>query len=71
MLHFPYALSDSQFGLAVVVIFPILGGLYWLYNAYRMGRLKWKPTGPATPRVVCFVIFLMIVLFSLLMAAVG
>ena len=51
MLRFPHNLSDGQLGLMVVVILPILGGLFWLYNAYRMGKLKWKPNGPANPRL--------------------
>ena len=62
MLQFPPNLSDGQLGLMVVVILPILGGLFWLYNAYRMGRLKWKPKGPANPRLVTLGVFGIIVL---------
>ena len=61
MLRLPHNLSDGQLGLMVVVILPILGGLFWLYNAYRMGRLKWKPKGPANPRLVTLGVFGIIV----------
>lgn len=67
MVRFPHTLTDSQLGLMVVVILPLLGGLFWLYNAYRMGRLKWKPKGPANPRLVTLGVFGIIVLsFALL-----
>ena len=62
MVRFPHTLTDSQLGLMVVVILPLLGGLFWLYNAYRMGRLKWKPKGPANPRLVTLGVFGIIVL---------
>ena len=62
MLRLPHNLSDGQLGLMVVVILPILGGLFWLYNAYRMGRLKWKPKGPANPRLVTLGVLGIIVL---------
>ena len=62
MLRFPRNLSDGQLGLMVVVILPLLGGLFWLYNAYRMGNLKWKPTGPANPRLATLGVFGIIVL---------
>ena len=52
MLRVPHNLSDGQLGLMLVVVLPILGGLGWLYNAYRMGKLKWKPNGPANPRLL-------------------
>ena len=67
MLRFPHTLTDSQLGLMVVVILPLLGGLFWLYNAYRMGRLKWKPKGPANPRLVTLGIFGIIVLSVVLL----
>lgn len=67
MLRFPHNLSDGQLGLMVVVILPILGGLFWLYNAYRMGRLKWKPKGPANPRLVTLGVFGIIVLSVVLL----
>ena len=62
MLRFPHTLNDSQLGLMVVVILPLLGGLFWLYNSYRMGRLKWKPKGPANPRLVTLGVLGIIVL---------
>lgn len=62
MLRFPHNLSDGQLGLMVVVILPLLGGLFWLYNAYRMGKLRWKPKGPANPRLVTLGVFGIIVL---------
>lgn len=64
-----YNLSDSRLGLFLLVILPVLGGLLWLYNAYRMGKLKRKPSAPANPRLVTFVIFLVIVLAVVLLAA--
>lgn len=62
MLRFPHNLSDGQLGLMMVVILPILGGLFWLYNAYRLGKLRWKPKGPPSPRLVTLGIFGIIVL---------
>lgn len=64
-----YNLSDHQLGLLLVVLLPVLGGLLWLYNACRMGKLKRKPTAPANPRLVTVVIFLIIVLAVVLLAA--
>ena len=40
MLRFPHNLSDSQLGLMVVVILPILGGLFWLVWADLSGNPK-------------------------------
>ena len=54
-MRVPHSLSDSSLGLLVVLL-AAAGGLIWLYNAYRMGRLKRKPKGPANPRLVCLVI---------------
>lgn len=54
----------------LVVVLPIMGGLICLYNAYRMGRLKWKPKGPAAPRLVTLVILAGIILAAALLAAV-
>ena len=51
--------------------FLLLGGLFWLYNAYRMGKLKWKPAGPANPRIATLVIFIGIVLVTVLLVVVG
>jgi len=67
MLRFPHNLSDSQLGLMVVVILPLLGGLFWLYNSYRMGKLKWKPQGPANPRLVTLGVLGIIVLSVVLL----
>lgn len=61
-MRFPHNLSDGQLGLMMVVILPLLGGLFWLYNSYRMGRLKWKPKGPPNPRLVTLGVFGIIVL---------
>lgn len=69
-MRFPRNLTDSQLGLMLVVVLPLLGGLFWLYNAYRMGKLKWKPTGPANPRLVTLVIFIVILLAIVLLAIV-
>ena len=51
MPRFPHALSDARLGLLLIVL-PLVGGLCWLYNAYRMGKLNWKPAKPANPRLV-------------------
>ena len=71
ILRFPHHLSDTQLGLMLVIVLPLLGGAFWLYNAYRMGKLKWKPTGPANPRIATLVIFIGIVLVTVLLAVVG
>lgn len=68
MLRFPHHLSASQLGLMLVVVIPLLGGSFWLYNAYRMGKLKWKPASSANPRLVTLVIFIGILLVSVLLA---
>ena len=67
MLRFPHNLSDGQLGLMVVVILPVLCGLFWLYNAYRMGRLKWKPKGLANPRLVTLIILAVIIVSVVLL----
>lgn len=67
MLRFPHNLSAGQLGLLVVVILPLLGGLFWLYNSYRMGKLKWKPKGPANPHLVTLGILGIIVLSIVLL----
>ena len=71
MLRFPHNLSDSQLILLLVIILPVLGILFWLYNAYRMGRLKWKPSGNANPRLISFLILAGILLAAALAAVVG
>jgi len=68
MLRFPHTLNDSQLGLMVVVILPLLGGLFWLYNSYRMGRLKWKPKGKANPGLVTMAILVVIIASAVLVA---
>lgn len=70
MLQFPHNLSDGQLGLMVVVILPILGGLFWLYNAYRMGKLKWKPRRNANPRLVTLGILALIIVSVVLLTLV-
>lgn len=71
MLRFPHHLSDTQLGIMLVIVLPLLGGSFWLYNAYRLGKLKWKPTRPANPRLVTSVIFIGIILITVLLAIVG
>ena len=66
----PHNLSDAQLGLLLVVVYPLLGGSFVLYNAYRMGRLKWKPSKPANPRLVTFVILLGVILIPLLLSVI-
>jgi len=71
MLRFPHHLNDTQLGLMLVVVLPLLGGYSCLYNAYRMGKLKWKPTRPANPRLATFIIFIGIILVAVMLAVVG
>ena len=52
---FPHNHSDADLGLLVVLL-AAAGGLISLYNAWRMGRLPWKPKGPPNPKLVCLVI---------------
>lgn len=59
--NIPHTLSDARLGLLVILL-AVAGGAMWLYNAYRLGRLPWKPKGPANARVVCAVILLGIIL---------
>jgi len=66
----PHNLSDADLGLLVFVLLPLLGGGCWLYNAWRMGRLPWKPKGPPNARLVSLVIVLGIVLAVILSALV-
>ena len=68
MLPLPHHLSDNQLGLMLVVVLLLLGGAFCLYNAYRMGKLKWKPTRPANPCLVAFVVFIGIILVPVLLA---
>ncbi|MBE6963229.1 MAG: hypothetical protein E7443_01340 [Ruminococcaceae bacterium] len=71
MLRFPHHLSDTQLGLMLVIILPVMGGLICLYNAYRMGKLKWKPKSPANPTLITLVILAGIILAGVLLAVVG
>lgn len=68
MLRYSHNLSDNLLGL-ILLLLPVLGGLFCLYNAYRMGKLKWKPAGPANPRLITLGIFLIIILAVVLLAA--
>ena len=63
----PHNLSAAQLGFLVAVILPLWAGGFWLYNAWRMGRLKWKPKKRANPHLVCAVILLGIVLSATLL----
>ena len=64
--YIPHNHSDAEIGLLVFVILPLLGGAFWLYNAYRLGRLPWKPKGPPNAKLVCAVILLGIILVPVL-----
>jgi len=61
----PHTLSDARLGLLVILL-AVAGGAMWLYNAYRLGRLPWKPKGPANAKLVCAVILLGIILVPVL-----
>ena len=64
-MRFPYSLSDSSVGLLVILLL-IAGGLMWIYNAWRLGRLPWKPKGAPNPKLVCAVILTgILVVFAL------
>ena len=63
-------LSDGQLGFMLMVISPVIFGLFWLYNAYRLGRLKWKPKRQANPRLVCLAILFIIIVSVVLLLAV-
>ena len=56
-MRVPHNISDSNFGLLVVLL-AVAGGLISLYNAWRMGKLPWKPKGPPNAKLVCAVILL-------------
>lgn len=64
-MRYPHSLSDSSFGLLVVLL-AVAGGLIWLYNAWRLGRLPWKPKGPPNPKLVCIVIVAGVILMMVL-----
>lgn len=68
MFRHPHNFSDGQLGALIIIVLPVLGGLGWLYNAYRLGKLRWKPTKPANPRLACLVILLGIFLTAVLLA---
>ena len=68
--NIPHTLSDARLGLLVILLI-VAGGAIWLYNAYRLGRLPWKPKGPANAKLVCAVILLGIILVVVLGALVG
>ena len=61
----PHTLSDARLGLLVILLI-VAGGAMWLYNAYRLGRLPWKPKGPPNAKLVCAVILLGILLVPVL-----
>lgn len=65
----PHNLSDARLGLLVILLIAA-GGAIWLYNAWRLGRLPWKPKGKANPRLVSLVIVLGVVLAMVLAALV-
>lgn len=66
----PHTLSDARLGLLVILLIAA-GGAIWLYNAWRLGKLPWKPMGAPNARLVCLVVFLGIVLAWVLAALVG
>ena len=63
--NLPHHLSDAEIGLLVILL-VVAGGAICLYNAYRLGRLPWKPKGPANAKLVCAVILLGILLVPVL-----
>jgi len=63
--NIPHTLTDARLGLLVILLI-VAGGAMWLYNAYRLGRLPWKPKGPANAKLVCAVILLGIILVPVL-----
>ena len=67
----PHNLSEDQLGLMLFAVLPAVGGLICLYNAYRMGKLKWKPQSPADPRGMTLIVLAGILLAVALLVAVG
>ena len=67
MLRFPHNLSDSRYTLMLLVILPVAAALIFLYNAYRMGKLKRKPKAPANPKLVTLVVLIGIILAAALL----
>ena len=63
--NIPHTLSDARLGLLVILL-AVACGLIWLYNAWRMYKLPWKPKGPANAKAVCAVVLLGIVLAGVL-----
>ena len=63
--NIPHTLSDARLGLLVILLI-VAGGAMWLYNAWRLGKLPWKPKGPANAKLVCAVILLGIILVPVL-----
>lgn len=63
--NIPHTLSDARLGLLVILL-AVAGGAMWLYNAWRLGKLPWKPKGPANAKLVCAVILLGIILVPVL-----
>ena len=69
-MRYPHSLSDSSFGLLMVRL-AVAGGLISLYNAWRMGRLPWKPKVPPNSKLVCLVILAGFILMMVLPFLVG
>ena len=63
--NIPNIHSDADLGLLVILL-AVAGGLICLYNAWRLGRLPWKPKGPPNAKLVCAVILLGIILVPVL-----
>ena len=63
--NIPNIHSDADLGLLVILL-AVAGGAIWLYNAWRLGRLPWKPKGPPNAKLVCAVILLGIILVPVL-----
>ena len=61
----PHTLHDARLGLLVLLMAAAYGACR-LYNAWRLGKLPWKPKGPANPKLVGLVVFLGILLVPVL-----
>ena len=68
MLIRPHNLNDAQLGILILIVIPVLGGLCWFYNSYRLGKLWWKPTRPVNPRLACLIILFGILLTAIILA---
>lgn len=64
----PHA-SDDALGILVLVLFPAAGLLFWLFNAWCMGRFKRQTRIPTLRQKMLVLCVLMLLLLLLALAA--